>query len=132
MVSCWPTFSNCLTIRRRTSDSQVVTQEGDTSTCFYIIRSGTVEVKLGNESLKICRALDIFGENSILGLSVNASHGKGTRMRTCVSLTNCELLRIEKEDFVGLIASHSSLQRSVHQYVKSHLQYINSIITVRT
>jgi CRP/FNR family cyclic AMP-dependent transcriptional regulator len=98
-----------ITRERRFSKGETIMQEGHAGDTMYIVVGGSVEVsktltmKLGEErterekTLTTFRAEDnvVFGEMAMIDCE--------NRSATALSTTDCILLEIKREDFLGLI-----------------------------
>ena len=101
---------SCLKRTHRAQGAHIFHQ-GQAATNIYIVRAGKVEVRVDDEPVMVNGDYDCFGENGVLGLSVTDS--SGTRTRTAVALTACELVKLSTEDLLQLVATHKSLQKSI-------------------
>jgi len=94
-----------------------ITSEGEVPDALYIVRFGAVSVSVQSELVMEAGPGDIFGENEILGLTM-----EGRRNRTCIAKTSCELCRLNTEDLYSLLRSCPDLQRRCRLLVDAHLR----------
>ena len=89
-------------------------EEGDEGDALYVIVSGQVEVLREGNRLKILRDADYFGELAVLtGAARNAS---------IRALTDCLLLRLERNDFHEVLAGNFDAVLAVIRMICKRLQ----------
>jgi len=72
--------------------------EGDPADAFYLLRAGSVEVRIGEQRVARLLAGSTFGERGLNG------DGEGRRTATVVALSPCELLRVDPATFAARVA----------------------------
>jgi CRP/FNR family cyclic AMP-dependent transcriptional regulator len=87
-------------ITQHVKRNTTIFRKGDTGTSLYAVCVGTVRISAPSEEGKdavfnLINAGDIFGEIALLD--------GGTRTADAVALTDCELMRIERRDFIPLV-----------------------------
>tara|TARA_B100000315_G_scaffold256114_2_gene301241 strand:- start:654 stop:1829 length:1176 start_codon:yes stop_codon:yes gene_type:complete len=97
-----------------------VVRLGEQAESMFFIISGEVEVEVMPEPVKLKEG-DFFGEGGILRNSV--------RMVDVVSLTECQLLELTKENFHELIDTHPDLGNHVRQVMETRLSDQSDITT---
>lgn len=91
---------------------EVIIRQGDTGNEFYIIQSGEVVVLLGREEFSVAELARLgpgkfFGEMSLM---------TGERRAATVrAAQDCELVRIDKEAFQGILAADPALAEQISQ-----------------
>ena len=103
-----------------------ITSEGEAPDALYIVRFGVVSVSVEGELVMEAGAGDLFGENEILGLTI-----EGRRNRTCIAKTSCELCRLNAEGFYFLLRSCPDLQRRCRLLVDAHLRYLEDRLMLK-
>jgi hypothetical protein len=79
--------------------------EDEEPDALFLIRTGTVILSCAGQSVGLAQRGDMFGELGLFGLTAS-----GRRMRTAVAVSECELLRMSKENFKDLILTHGELR----------------------
>lgn len=98
------------------SPSEILCAEDEEPDSLFVVRNGDVLLSCKGENVAICQRGQMFGELGMLGLTET-----GRRLRTAVSISECELLRMSKENFKALILSHGELRVSYRKLVARHL-----------
>ena len=75
---------------------ETIFKEGETAKELYVIRSGQVEIQLGNRLLATLEANEIFGEMALIELA--------PRSATAIAKTDVALVPISKKDFLTLVS----------------------------
>lgn len=75
---------------------ETIFKEGDTAKELYVIKSGQVEIQLGNRLLATLDANDILGEMALID--------SAPRSATDTAKTDVELVPISKKDFLALVS----------------------------
>lgn len=75
---------------------ETIFKEGETAKELYVIRSGQVEIQLGNRLLATLEANEIFGEMALIE--------SAPRSATAIAKTDVALVPISKEDFLTLVS----------------------------
>lgn len=75
---------------------ETIFKEGETAQELYVIKSGQVEIRLGNRLLATLEANDIFGEMALFDST--------PRSATAVAKTDVALVPVSKKDFVTLVS----------------------------
>jgi len=91
---------------RRYKRDNIIFSRGDPGQCLFIVASGTVKISVQSEDSKdavfnVINACGIFGEIALLD-------GQ-PRTADAVAVTDCQLLVLERRDFLPLIESNSSI-----------------------
>ena len=81
-----------------TTEGIQITCEGEVPEHLYVVRLGTVQVSRKGEELATLQNGDLFGENALLGWSLD-----GKRNRESVALTMCDLCVLSRHDVEYLL-----------------------------
>jgi CRP/FNR family cyclic AMP-dependent transcriptional regulator len=71
---------------------QAIMHEGDTGDVMYVVKSGEVELRVGDQYLATVEAGGILGEMALVD--------QGPRSATALARTDCELVPIDREQFL--------------------------------
>ena len=98
---------------RRTeyAEGTVVLAEGDLSTDFFVILSGTVEVLRGGAVINRLGVGDVFGEAGALDPGPGYAMARNATIRAATSI---ELGRLAEDDFTRLFAGSDEFRTAVH------------------
>jgi CRP-like cAMP-binding protein len=91
-----------------------IIQQGDHGDHMYLIVDGEVLIQRGDTPVKTLRTRDFFGEMSIID-------GEA-RSASAIAQTDCLLLRIDKDDFHGLLSNYNSAAISVVRALNQRLR----------
>ena len=80
-------------------------RQGDAGDCFYLIQSGSVRVERDGQELARLGPGDYFGEMAVLD--------QEPRSATLTASEDCELLKLDQEDFYELLHEHPELSQSI-------------------
>jgi CRP-like cAMP-binding protein len=80
---------------RTAKAGEIIFQEGDKAEEVFVIKSGQVEIRLGNRTLSELSANTIFGEMALIDAA--------PRSATAVALTDVELVPISEKQFLFLV-----------------------------
>src|SRR5262249_17576521 len=75
---------------------EAIFKKGETAKELYVIKSGQVEIQLGNRLLATLDSNDIFGEMALID--------SAPRSATAIAKTHVELVPISKKEFLALIS----------------------------
>jgi CRP-like cAMP-binding protein len=95
----WSLARQLETREARTGD--IVVNEGDEADCFYLVRTGKLEVRRGAKRLAVLQGGDSFGEVAILT--------GGRRNATVRALEDTQLLRLNRSDFEATVRANAGL-----------------------
>ena len=91
-----------------------IIQEGEHGDHMFLIVDGEVLIQRGEATLKTLRSRDFFGEMSIID-------GE-PRSASVIAVTDCLLLRIDKDDFQELLSTYNSAAISVLRALNQRLR----------
>ncbi len=80
---------------RTTKAGEIIFKEGDRAEELFVIKSGQVEIRIGNRKLSELRANSIFGEMALID--------DAPRSATAVAITDVELVPVSEKQFLFLV-----------------------------
>jgi CRP-like cAMP-binding protein len=98
----------------------VIFQEGDPAEELFIVKSGKVEIRLGN------RLLDTLGDMSIFGEMALIDHGP--RSATAVAATDSMLVPVSEKQFLLMVSRTPYFALNVMRVLVKRLRTSNSVI----
>ena len=99
---------------------EVIFQQGDAAEEFYVIQSGTVEIRLGNRVLDTLPELSIFGEMALIDRS--------PRSATAVAATDVSLVPVGEKQFLFLVSRTPHFALNVMRVLAQRLRTTNKAI----
>lgn len=106
-----------LTKEEIVKEGEVIFNEGEPGSCMYIIYSGKIEIKKGNQLLAEMDEKDFFGELSLLDTE--------SRSASAVAKTECLLLRIDQDPFYELMELQPEVVRGVIRILCKRIRAVN-------
>jgi CRP-like cAMP-binding protein len=98
----------------------VIFREGDPAEELFVVKSGTVEIRLGN------RLLDTFSERSIFGEM--ALIDPGARSATAVAATDAAIVPISEKQFLFLVSRTPFFALNVMRVLVRRLRTSNLLV----
>jgi CRP/FNR family transcriptional regulator, cyclic AMP receptor protein len=98
----------------------VIFREGDAAAELFIIKSGKVEIRLGNHLLETVPELGIFGEMALID--------HNPRSATAVALTDATLVPVGEKQFLFLVSQTPRFALNVMQVLAQRLRTSNTVI----
>ena len=95
----------------------VIFREGETGKVMYVIKAGTVELRIMDRAVETLEANEILGEMAILD--------NETRSATAVAATDCQLVPINSEKFLYLVRETPYFALEVMQIMAGRLRRMN-------
>lgn len=105
---------------RQVKAGDVIFQEGDPAAEFYVIKSGSVEIRLGN------RLIDTLEENTIFGEMALVDHAP--RSATAVAATDATIVPVTEKQFLFLVSQTPFFALKVMRVLARRLRTANSVI----
>lgn len=102
------------------SDGQTIFAEGDPGNQMYVVRSGTVVIEAGGNTLTSVGAGGIFGEMSLIDQS--------PRSATAKSQGDCEVAPINDKAFLFLVHETPYFALDVMRVLAERVRQMNSLI----
>ena len=98
----------------------VIFREGDPAEELFIVKSGKVEIRLGN------RLLDTLGDLSIFGEMALIDHGP--RSATAVAVADSTLVPVTEKQFLSMVGRTPYFALNVMRVLVKRLRTSNSVI----
>jgi len=93
---------------------EIIFKEGEISDAMYMVIEGQVRLTRGGQEVMIAEEKDVFGTWALFD--------DEPRVTTAATLGETRLLRIDKEDFVDLLADHVRITQSILKTVVKRLR----------
>lgn len=93
---------------------EIIFKEGEISDAMYMVIQGRVRLTRGDQEVMVAEKKDAFGTWALFD--------DEPRVATATSLGETRLLRIDKEDFVDLLADHVRITQSILKTVVKRLR----------
>jgi CRP/FNR family transcriptional regulator, cyclic AMP receptor protein len=98
----------------------VIFNQGDAAEELYVIKSGTVEIRLGNRVLDTLPELSIFGEMALIDRS--------PRSATAVATTDATLVPVGEKQFLFLVSRTPHFALNLMRVLAHRLRTTNNAI----
>jgi len=95
-------------------EGDVVYREGDQSNALYVVVDGSVRLHQGEEVITTAERSDAFGTWAVLDAE--------PRVTTATVVGDARLLRIDRDDFLELLADHSEITQGVFKTVAGRMR----------
>jgi len=95
-------------------EGDVVYREGDESNSLYVVVDGSVRLHRGEETITTATRSDAFGTWAVLDAE--------PRVTTASVVADGRLLRIDRDDFLELLADHSEITQGVFKTVAGRMR----------
>jgi len=99
---------------------ETIFSEGEYPDAMYLVIEGSVRLSRNNQEIMIARSKDVFGTWALFD--------DEPRVSDAVTLEDTQLLKIEKEDFIDLLADHVDITQSILKVMVKRLRKLMSII----
>ena len=99
---------------------ETIFKEGEPAKELYVIRSGRVEIQLGNRLLDTLEANDIFGEMALIDAA--------PRSASAIAKTDVALVPISKKDFLTLVGRAPTFALDIMGMLTRRLRDANKAI----
>jgi CRP/FNR family transcriptional regulator, cyclic AMP receptor protein len=99
---------------------EVIFREGDPATELFIVKSGTVEIRLGNRLLGTLPELSIFGEMALID--------PGARSATAVAATDATIVPVGEKQFLFLVSRTPHFALNVMRVLVRRLRTSNLLV----
>ncbi len=99
---------------------EIIFQEGDPAEEFYVIKSGTVEIRLGNRLLDTLNEHSIFGEMALIDTA--------PRSATAVAATDATIVPVGEKQFLFLVSRTPHFALNVMRVLARRLRTQNKAI----
>jgi CRP/FNR family cyclic AMP-dependent transcriptional regulator len=95
-------------------EGDVVYREGDESNALYVVVDGSIRLHRDQETITTASRSDAFGTWAVLDAE--------PRVTTATVVTDARLLRIDRDDFLELLADHSEITQGVFKTVAGRMR----------
>jgi CRP-like cAMP-binding protein len=99
---------------------EVIFDKEDSADVMYIIKSGEVELRLGNRLLENLSANDIFGEMALID--------SAPRSATAIAATDVQLVPVGEKQFAFLVSQTPYFALNVMRVMARRLRAMNSAV----
>ena len=99
---------------------EIIFRHGDPAEELYIVKSGTVEIRLGNRLLDTLPELSIFGEMALIDRS--------PRSATVVAATDTTIVPVDEKQFLFLVSRTPHFALNVMRVLAQRLRTTNSVV----
>ncbi len=99
---------------------EVIFREGDPALEMFLIKTGTVEIRLGNLLLDTLGDLSIFGEMALID--------HGPRSATAVAVTDAAIVPVAEKQFLLMVSRTPYFALNVMRVLVQRLRTSNSVI----
>jgi len=98
------------------SDGTTVFKENEPGDSFYVILSGMVRLDRGGREICLLKEKDYFGEMALLD--------QEARSARAIAATDCELLKLNREDFLDLLEEYPRLSQEIIRTLARRLRTV--------
>ena len=99
---------------------EVIFREGDAAEEFFVVKTGSVEIRLGNRLLDTLPERSIFGEMAIID--------KSPRSATAVAATDVTLVPVGEKQFLFMVSRTPYFALNVMRVLAQRLRTSNSVV----
>jgi CRP/FNR family transcriptional regulator, cyclic AMP receptor protein len=99
---------------------EVIFREGDPAKELFIVKTGTVEVRLGNRLLDTLPERSIFGEMALID--------PAPRSATVVAATDTTIIPVDEKQFLFLVSRTPHFALNVMRVLTRRLRTSNSVL----
>ena len=99
---------------------EIIFRHGDPAEELYIVKSGKVEIRLGNRLLDTLSELSIFGEMALIDHS--------PRSATVVAATDATIVPVDEKQFLFLVSRTPHFALNVMRVLAQRLRTTNSVV----
>ncbi len=99
---------------------EVIFNQGDPASELFVIKSGKVEIRLGNRRLAALSDHDIFGEMALIDAA--------PRSATAVAVTDVKLVPVSEKQFLFMVGRTPHFALNVMRALARRLRATNSAI----
>jgi len=99
---------------------EVIFREGDVGAEMFVVRNGSVDIRLGEKTVATLAQDEIFGEMALVD--------KQPRSATAVAATDCELVPIDMKHFLFLVTQTPNFSVQVMQILTYRLREMDAAL----
>ncbi len=96
----------------------IIFKEGELPDAMYLVISGRVRMTRGDEEVMVAASKDVFGTWALFD--------DEPRVATATTLEDTRILRIDKEDFIDLLADYVAITQSI---LKTMVKRLRKLMT---
>ena len=104
----------------RYKSGDVIFREGDPAKELFVVKSGSVEIRLGNRLLDTLPERSIFGEMALID--------PGPRSATAVAATDTTLVPVDEKQFLLMVSRTPYFALNVMRVLARRLRASNSVV----
>ncbi len=93
---------------------EVIYKIQEPSDALYLVLDGSVRLHLGEKEITVAAEKDAFGTWALFD--------DQPRVVTATAIEDCRLIRIDREDFMDLLADHVQITQGILKYMVSRLR----------
>ena len=94
-----------ITMEIELTNNQVLFNEGDIPDAIYMVIEGGVRLSRNNQEIMIAKSMDVFGTWALFD--------DEPQVVDAATLQESKLLRIDREDFIDLLADHVQITQGI-------------------
>lgn len=99
-----------------TVTDEIIYHENEPSNALYLVLEGQVRQHRNGQEITVNNPKEAFGAWALLDTA--------PRVSTATALSDCKLLRIDREDFFDLLADHTQITQDVFKSVVQRLRML--------
>jgi CRP/FNR family cyclic AMP-dependent transcriptional regulator len=99
---------------------EIIFALGDAGHEFFVVKSGSVAVRLGNRTLQVLGPGEVFGEMALID--------SGPRSATVVAETACDVVAISEKQFLFMISEAPYFALSLMRVLVQRLRIANTAL----
>ncbi|MFZ0391083.1 MAG: cyclic nucleotide-binding domain-containing protein [Calditrichia bacterium] len=103
---------------------KIIYREGEISDAMFVMVEGKVSLQLNEKELMTAKKPDVFGSWALFD--------EEPRVVTATTLEESVLLRVDREEFLDLLADHSRITRSVLKTLASRVRSLIGRVQVKS
>jgi len=112
-------FRNATNFRTfKTGDS--IFREGESGEEMFVVRNGTVDIRVGDKTVATLGQDEIFGEMALID--------RQSRSATVVAATDCEVVPIDTKQFLFLVGQTPNFSLQIMQILAVRLRQMDAAI----
>jgi len=105
---------------RAFKQGEVIFKEGDPGHEMFVIRNGTVNIRVGEKTVATLEQDEIFGEMTMID--------RRPRSATAVAASDCELVPVDGRNFIFLVTQTPNFAMQLLQIMASRLRDMDKLL----
>jgi len=98
----------------------IVFKEGEISDAMYVVVSGEVKIARDGNEVMVAKEGDAFGTWSLFDDEI--------RVVSAQTMTSCQMLRINRDDFMDLLADHVQITQGIFKSIVKRLRSLMKVV----